>query len=136
MTQSRRKVSMEYIGTLSELPLGEAIRVPLQPPIAVFRTEEDELFAIDDTCTHQDASLADGWVEDCKVECPLHESCFDLRTGAVDQPPAKLPVRAHTVHLEGEEIYVTLSTEKPNLPPGTQVGTTSVPSSAAAARDA
>jgi nitrite reductase/ring-hydroxylating ferredoxin subunit len=50
---------------LSELAPGEALRLNTSPPIAVFHTEEGELFAIDDTCTHQDASLADGWVEDC-----------------------------------------------------------------------
>ena len=57
---------------LSELPPGEAIRVDTDPPIAVFHTEEGELFALDDTCSHQQASLADGWIEDCHVECPLH----------------------------------------------------------------
>ena len=59
------------------------------PPIAVFHTDDGEVYAIDDTCTHQDASLADGWLEGCLVECPLHASSFDLRTGEVDQPPAK-----------------------------------------------
>ena len=59
---------------------GEAVRVDTDPPIAVFN-EDGEFFAIDDTCTHQDASLADGWLEGCAVECPLHASCFDLRTG-------------------------------------------------------
>ena len=87
-------------------------------PIAVFRTEEGELFALDDTCTHQDASLADGWVEDCEVECPLHASRFDLRTGNVDAPPAKVGVRAHAVTVEGDDVFVTLSTAAPNLPPG------------------
>lgn len=45
---------------LSELAPGEALRLKTSPPIAVFHTEEGELFAIDDTCTHQDAYLADG----------------------------------------------------------------------------
>lgn len=44
---------------LSELAPGEALRLDTAPPIAVFHTEEGEIFAIDDTCTHQDASLAD-----------------------------------------------------------------------------
>lgn len=49
---------------LSELAPGEALRLDTAPPIAVFHTEEGELFAIDDTCTHQDASLADGYIVD------------------------------------------------------------------------
>jgi 3-phenylpropionate/trans-cinnamate dioxygenase ferredoxin subunit len=107
---------------LSALPRGEAVRVEAEVPIAVFHTEDGELFAIDDTCTHQDASLADGWLEGCEVECPLHASRFDLRTGAVDAPPAKKPVRAHQVHVEDDMVYVTLSADEPNLPPGVTVG--------------
>ena len=102
---------------LSELPPGEARRVEADPPIAVFHTEDGEVFAIDDTCSHQDASLADGWLEGCEIECPLHASRFNLRTGAVDAPPAKLPIRTHAVVVEDGIIRVELSTDKPNLPP-------------------
>ncbi|MBB5912200.1 3-phenylpropionate/trans-cinnamate dioxygenase ferredoxin subunit [Nocardia transvalensis] len=102
---------------LASLPRGEALRVATNPPIAVFHTEDGEVFAIDDTCTHQDASLADGWLEGCAVECPLHASTFDLRTGAVDAPPAKLPVRTHRVEIRDGMVLVDLSAEEPNLPP-------------------
>lgn len=101
---------MLHICPLAAIPRGEGLRVDtIDPPIAVFHTEDGEVFAIDDTCTHQDASLADGWLEDCEVECPLHASKFDLRTGAVDAPPAKKPVRTHQVTVTDDEIYVTLS---------------------------
>lgn len=103
---------------LVELPRGAARRVELQPAVAVFHTEDGELFAIDDTCTHQDASLAEGWLEGCEVECPLHASKFDLRTGRVDAPPAKRPVRTHQVQLRDGDIYLTPSELAPNLPPG------------------
>ncbi len=107
------------MGSIGDIPEGEGIRVAtVSPPIAVFHTEDGEIFAIDDTCTHQDASLADGWLEGCEVECPLHASRFDLRTGAVDAPPAKIGVRTHAVELRGEEIWVTPSDAAPNLPPG------------------
>ncbi|WP_328745333.1 bifunctional 3-phenylpropionate/cinnamic acid dioxygenase ferredoxin subunit [Streptomyces sp. NBC_00285] len=102
---------------LVDLPRGEAYRLDIDPPVSVFHTDDGEVFAIDDTCTHQDASLADGWLEGCEVECPLHASKFDLRTGAVDAPPAKRPVRTHAVHVEDGMIYVQLSTDAPNLPP-------------------
>ncbi|HEY0239207.1 MAG TPA: bifunctional 3-phenylpropionate/cinnamic acid dioxygenase ferredoxin subunit, partial [Friedmanniella sp.] len=97
---------MHKVGPVSSLPPGEALRLDTHPPIAVFCTDDGELFAIDDTCTHQDASLADGWLEGCQVECPLHASTFDLRTGHVDQPPAKRGVRTHRVVVEGDEIFV------------------------------
>ena len=105
--------------SLADLALGEALRVAwVDPPIAVFHTEDGELFAIDDTCTHQDASLADGWLEGCQVECPLHASRFDLRTGEVDEPPAKVGVRAHHAEVIDGDVWVTLSTAPPRLPPG------------------
>ena len=107
---------------LSALLPGDAVRVEADVPIAVFHTEDGEIFAIDDTCTHQDASLADGWMEGCEVECPLHASRFDLRTGRVDAPPAKKPVRTHEVHVEGDMVYVAVSDEEPNLPPGVYAG--------------
>jgi 3-phenylpropionate/trans-cinnamate dioxygenase ferredoxin component len=107
---------------LSALPPGEALRVDAEPPIAVFHTEEGEIFAVDDTCTHQDASLADGWLEGCEIECPLHASKFNLRTGEVDAPPAKRPIRTHTVHVEDEHICLELSDAEPNLPPGVTFG--------------
>src|SRR5690242_11545258 len=105
----------------SAIDPGEALRIDgaetCGVPIAIFHTEEGEFFAIDDTCTHQDASLADGWLEGCEVECPLHASRFDLRTGAVDAPPAKRPIRTHQVVIEDGMIYVQVSTDAPNLPP-------------------
>jgi len=90
---------------VGDIPEGGAVRVATDPPIAVFKVG-GELYAVDDTCTHQDASLADGWVEGCLVECPLHASCFDLRTGAATGPPAKRPVRTHRVEVAGEVVFV------------------------------
>jgi 3-phenylpropionate/trans-cinnamate dioxygenase ferredoxin subunit len=110
---------MLAICPLADLPVGEALRfVPPggEPPIAVFHTDDGQLLAVDDTCTHERASLADGWLEGCEVECPLHSSRFDLRTGAVDAPPARLPVRTHTVVVENGMVNVVLSQEPPNLP--------------------
>ncbi|GAA4594517.1 bifunctional 3-phenylpropionate/cinnamic acid dioxygenase ferredoxin subunit [Planotetraspora phitsanulokensis] len=109
---------------LAALPRGEAFRLDtVEPPIAVFHTDDGELYAVDDTCTHQDASLADGWLEGCEVECPLHASRFDLRTGEVDAPPAKLPVRTHGVVVEDGTVYVVPSDLPPNLPPGARART-------------
>lgn len=99
-----------FVAHLTDLPVGEVatVRPDGGAPIAVFHTE-DGLFAIDDTCTHQDASLADGWVDNCTVECPLHESCFDLRTGAVSGPPAKIAVRTHAVRVVDGDVLVVPS---------------------------
>ncbi|AXB42767.1 bifunctional 3-phenylpropionate/cinnamic acid dioxygenase ferredoxin subunit [Amycolatopsis albispora] len=96
---------MILVGAVSEIPVGESVRVQGQVAIAVFNAD-GEFYAIDDTCTHQDASLSDGWLEGCAVECPLHAACFDLRTGRPSGPPAKKPVRTHEVVLVDGYVYV------------------------------
>ena len=89
----------------SELPPGEARTVTADVAITVFNVD-GEFYAIDDTCTHQDASLADGWLEGHTIECPLHASCFDLRTGEPSGPPAKMPVRTHLVTVVDGVVHV------------------------------
>ncbi|MDX8149580.1 bifunctional 3-phenylpropionate/cinnamic acid dioxygenase ferredoxin subunit [Lentzea sp. BCCO 10_0061] len=97
---------------LMDLPPGEAVRiVGSHAPIAVFNAE-GAIYAIDDTCTHQDASLSEGWLEGCFVECPLHAASFDLRTGEASCPPAKRPVKTYSVHVNDGEVYVDVEVNK------------------------
>ena len=90
---------------LADLPPGESVRIEAHVPIAVFNAD-GELYAIDDTCSHQDASLADGWLDGCLVECPLHAASFDLRTGMPTCLPAKRPVGVYPVHVLDGLVYV------------------------------
>lgn len=90
---------------LEDLPAGESVRLDTTPPIAVFNAD-GELYAIDDTCSHQDASLSEGWLEGCQVECPLHAASFDLRTGEPTCLPARRPVRTHAVTVADGMVYV------------------------------
>jgi 3-phenylpropionate/trans-cinnamate dioxygenase ferredoxin component len=82
---------MIRVCALADLPEGESTRVVAHVPVAVFNAD-GELFAIDDTCTHQDASLSDGWLEGSLIECALHASSFDLRSGNPVSPPPVLHV--------------------------------------------
>lgn len=97
------------VSALADLPPGSARRLATEPPVSVFHTAAGELYAIDDTCTHQDASLAEGWLEDCWIECPLHAAVFDLRTGEPDGLLARVPVRTHTVLVQDGEVFVVLA---------------------------
>ncbi|MEU6576517.1 bifunctional 3-phenylpropionate/cinnamic acid dioxygenase ferredoxin subunit [Streptomyces sp. NPDC046805] len=97
---------------LEDLPKGGSVRVETTPPIAVFHTDDGELYAIDDTCTHQDASLSEGWLEGCLVECPLHAASFDLRTGEPTCLPARRPVTTYRVTVEDGFIHVDLAAEE------------------------
>ncbi|GAB2489881.1 bifunctional 3-phenylpropionate/cinnamic acid dioxygenase ferredoxin subunit [Luteococcus sediminum] len=73
--------------------------------IAVFFSD-GTYYAIDDTCTHQDASLAEGWVEGDEVECPVHAARFSLCTGAALCLPATVAVKTHKVELRGDEVWL------------------------------
>lgn len=96
---------------VEDIPKGEALVVDAtitgtDDDIAVFRTEGDEFFALNDTCTHEEASLADGWVEDDQVECPMHSSTFCLRTGKVLCLPATVDATTHKVELREGSVYL------------------------------
>jgi 3-phenylpropionate/trans-cinnamate dioxygenase ferredoxin subunit len=99
---------MLRVCSVDELPEGEVTRLDTVPPIAVFHAESG-FFALDDTCTHQDASLAEGYLEGCEVECPLHAACFDLRTGVPNGLPATRPVRTHEVLVQDGTVFVVMA---------------------------
>lgn len=86
----------------------EALRLDTAPPVSVFRSG-GAFFCVDDICTHEDFSLAEGWIEGAVVECPLHLARFCLRTGAVLSPPATRPLRTHEVRVEGADVYVRIA---------------------------
>jgi 3-phenylpropionate/trans-cinnamate dioxygenase ferredoxin component len=73
--------------------------------VAVIRTE-GEVFAIRDECSHAAIALSEGEVEDCLVECWLHGSTFDLRTGKPTVPPATEPVPVYPVRVDGDDVLV------------------------------
>ena len=66
----------------------------------------DEYLSIGDVCTHEQCSLADGEIEDGTVRCSCHGSVFDLRTGAVVEPPATEAEPVYELRVEGDEIQV------------------------------
>jgi 3-phenylpropionate/trans-cinnamate dioxygenase ferredoxin subunit len=67
--------------------------------VCVGRTASGDLFAIEDECPHEAASLSDGELIGDEVECPLHASRFDVRTGEVRCLPARVPARTFPVEL-------------------------------------
>lgn len=67
-------------------------------------------YAIDDTCSHAQASLSEGELDtdELCVECPLHGSPFHLETGQPRTLPAYAPVRTYAVRVEGDDLLVEL----------------------------
>jgi 3-phenylpropionate/trans-cinnamate dioxygenase ferredoxin component len=96
---------------LDEVPTDSALRVELADiDVAVVRVG-DEVFAIEDVCSHADFPLSDGEVSSdgvggCTIECALHGSRFDLRTGKPSGPPATAPVTVFSVTVADGDVYI------------------------------
>ena len=104
-------VSFVRVCALSELEDGTPHRIELGGvPIALVRTE-GEVFAINDICSHANVSLSEGEVEDCQIECWLHGSSFDLRTGKPSGLPATRPVPVYPVKIVGDDVLVSVTQE-------------------------
>ena len=105
---------------LSEVAPDSAKRVVLDGrPIAVVRTD-DGVFAISDRCSHADVSLAEGEVDGCSIECWLHGSAFDLRTGRPLSLPAIEPVATYAVRIEGEGDAAVIEIDPTPIPARTE----------------
>jgi 3-phenylpropionate/trans-cinnamate dioxygenase ferredoxin subunit len=95
----------------SELSEGKAKRIEVDGvPVCVARIG-DEVFAIGDTCSHSDASLAEGDISGYKIECWLHGAEFDLRTGAAVTLPATTAVPTFSVQRDGDTVTISASKE-------------------------
>lgn len=74
--------------------------------VALFHSDNGEFYALDDTCSHEEASLAEGWIEGEEVECPLHSARFCLKSGSALCMPATQPVNAYTVEVRDDEVWL------------------------------
>lgn len=96
------------IGTLSDIPpRGARCVATPQGKIAVFRTADDQVFAIEDHCPHKGGPLSQGIVHGAAVTCPLHNWVISLETGkalGADEGA----VRTIPVRIEGERLFIAL----------------------------
>jgi len=95
---------------VAEVAQDRALAVTLDDvEVAVVRQGE-EFFALQDVCSHGHVALSEGEVADCAIECWLHGSTFDLRTGKPTVPPASEPVSTFPVEVRGDDIFVDVTT--------------------------
>ncbi|MEI6621484.1 MAG: non-heme iron oxygenase ferredoxin subunit [Actinomycetes bacterium] len=88
---------------LADLPEGTATKVEVNGIEVCLVHSQGQVFAIDDTCSHAEVSLSEGDVEGCFIECWLHGSRFDVRTGQPIGPPAILPVPVYSTRVVGDD---------------------------------
>ncbi len=117
------------LGSLNDFPAGKTHVVQVAGrSIVIYRAEDDQIYAVENRCSHLGLPLARGKVDGATITCPFHGSRFDMRTGenldwvtsfanlrmpewsrrliAMGKEPT--PIQAYRVHIEGNQIYIEL----------------------------
>jgi len=102
MTEFVRVCSVE------EIPEQGTFGVEVNGTPMVIVKSDGEVYALDEFCTHEEVSLVDGEIYDHTVECWLHGSCFDLRSGKPTGPPATKPLATYQIRVEDGDVYVAV----------------------------
>jgi 3-phenylpropionate/trans-cinnamate dioxygenase ferredoxin subunit len=98
---------MVRVCSTEDVPKGTAISANINGvQVAIVHAHDDNFYAIYDECSHAQVALSEGEVEDCTLECWLHGSRFDLRTGEPTALPATEPVPVYPVEVRDGDIYV------------------------------
>jgi len=92
--------------SVNDLKPGEKLGVALAGKPVLLVNLENQYYAIGGKCTHWGCMLADGKLEDSRIQCKCHGSTFEPKTGAVTKGPATKPEPSYRVKIENDEIYV------------------------------
>ena len=93
---------------LSDLTESAPVRVEVDGLDVAVVKHDDEVFAIEDECSHAAVALSEGDVDDCTIECWMHGSRFDLRTGKPTGPPATESVPVFPVQVSGDDVLIDI----------------------------
>lgn len=98
------------IGKLDDFEEGTPKRVDIEAHRLCVLVHEQQVYALDDLCTHGHAFLSEGDFEadECAIACPLHGGLFDMRDGKACGAPATRATRTYKAHVNAGEVYVDL----------------------------
>ena len=98
-----------FVCKVGELQPEEIRKVDLEsrPPISVCNVE-GQYYALDDTCTHGQASLSEGEILDGEIECPFHGGTFCVKTGKAMRAPCIVDIQTYAVSVEEGGVYVVI----------------------------
>jgi 3-phenylpropionate/trans-cinnamate dioxygenase ferredoxin subunit len=96
--------------SVAEVVAGKPFAVTVDGVDVALVRDGEEIYAIRDECSHAAIALSEGDVEGCEIECWLHGSTFDLRTGKPTCLPATEPVAIYPVSVEGDDVMVDVHT--------------------------
>ena len=94
------------IATTEEISLGTMKRFDIDGHAILVANIGGRYYAVDDTCTHEDASLASGSLKGELVKCPLHGSRFNVVSGKVLDDPADRDLRTYPVRVDGDDLLI------------------------------
>ncbi len=103
-------MTFELACAVSDVPSDEALGVTIGSFDVAIARDGDDVFALQDLCSHAAVALSEGEVENCMIECWLHGSRFDLRTGKPTGLPATEPVATFPVEIRDDGVYVDTAT--------------------------
>ncbi len=90
------------------VPDGEVIAVAVRGHDIALYGVHGEVFATANLCTHGNARLCDGFLEDAEIECPLHQGRFDVRTGQPVLAPVTESIRTFPVKIENGQVLLLI----------------------------
>ncbi len=100
-------MSFEFVCPAGDVAKGSVISTEVGGvEIAVVHADDDQFYAVRDECSHASIPLSEGEIDGCTLECWLHGSRFDLRTGEPTGLPAIEPVAVFPVEIRDGDIYV------------------------------
>lgn len=100
---------MIRVCSTEDVPKGTVVSADVGgTPVAIVHAEDDNFYAIYDECSHEQIALSEGEVDGCTLECWLHGSRFDLRSGEPTGLPATVPVQVYPVEVHDGDIYLNI----------------------------
>jgi 3-phenylpropionate/trans-cinnamate dioxygenase ferredoxin component len=94
------------VAQVQDVAPGKLLRVEVAGRLVCLARVDDQIYAVDDDCTHISGPLDQGELSGCVLTCPLHLARFDVRTGKVLRGPARDDLPTYAVRIEGDEVLV------------------------------
>lgn len=104
----RSQAAWVRVATADEVPSDGLWAVSTDQGPVVLARVEDDIYALEDRCSHQDYPLSAGELDGGELECTFHGARFDVCTGRATQLPAVVPVRTFPVEVRDGEVFIRL----------------------------
>jgi naphthalene 1,2-dioxygenase system ferredoxin subunit len=100
--------TFEPLTNAANVEPGQGLRCVVRGRAIALFNVDGQFHAIDDRCSHGDASLADGWLEGCEIECPLHQGRFDVTNGKATAAPCVVDIASYPIRIQDGQVLVAV----------------------------